>query len=308
MALLECISLSDMSISAMPESTVVCLGNFDGVHLAHRALMKETKRLRDAENLFAACCVFCFRVPSSDFLLSAPPAHLGTLAQKLACFRDEGMDFAILADFEALRELSPLEFAEKILKKECHCRAAVCGFNFRFGKNGDGDAVSLQSLLNLPVSVQNEITLDGMTVSSTNIRRLLSQGDTEQAARLLGRPYSFIAPVVHGKALGKTIGIPTVNQFFPQGMLIPRHGVYITDCAVEGRVFRGVSNVGVHPTVDRKASLNCETHLLDCNMDLYGKEITVHFLKYLREEQKFDSIDSLKAQIRSDIRSAKEYH
>ena len=127
-------------------------------------------------------------------------------------------------------------------------------------------------------------------------------------AELLGKPYALRAPIVHGKGLGHKIGIPTINQFFPDGILPPKAGVYITDCTVDGRTYRGVSNVGVHPTVDHAAALNCETHLLDCNEDLYDKIATVQFLERLRGEEKFDSIDALTRQIAFDAQVAKAYN
>ena len=307
MPLLKCISLSDGSVVSPPPASVVCLGNFDGVHLAHRALMQEALRLRKKSFPDAVCGVFCFSNPSSDYLSSAQPAHLSTLEQKAEIFAKIGMEYLFLAHFPDVQALTPAVFVKEILQNECHCVAAVCGFNYRFGKSGGGTPETLQKLLDAPVSVQNEICLNGKTVSSTEIRRLLTNGQAEDAATLLTRPYSFTAEVVHGKSLGHTIGVPTVNQYFPQKMLIPRHGVYITDCKIDGKIYRGVSNVGVHPTVDNDARVNCDTHLLDLSQDLYGKRIQICFLKFLRPEKKFDSLDALCKQLQADIRAAKSY-
>ena len=166
----------------------------------------------------------------------------------------------------------------------------------------------MKTLLGKDVLIQSEVCDgSGETVSSTRIRRLLSNGAVEEAAVLLTRPFSFQAPVVHGKSLGHKIGFPTLNQYFPREILIPKHGVYITDCDVDGHLVRGISNVGVHPTVDRSAAVNCETHLPDFHADLYGTSVTVHFLKFLREEQRFDSIEALTDQIRKDVEAAKHY-
>ena len=307
MRMVECISLANMQQTALPQKTVICLGNFDGVHLAHQTLMHEAVRMKREEYPNAAACALCFQVPSSDFLKKAPPAHLCTNHQKLEYFRDAGMDYAILVDFSQIRTLSPTEFVREILQNVCGCVAAVCGFNYRFGFGGAGDAEMLTRLLSGRVSVQDEIRLEGMTVSSTNIRAMIAAGEVGRAATLLGRPYALRAPVVRGKGLGHTIGVPTVNQYFPNEMLPPKSGVYVTDCSVGNRRFRSVSNVGIHPTVDADATLNCETHLLDCNEDLYDQTVTVHFLDRLRDESKFDSLDDLIQQITRDIQAAKEY-
>ncbi|MBQ7391070.1 MAG: hypothetical protein IJV73_00135, partial [Clostridia bacterium] len=136
MATLECIAIHTRKICQIPAQTVICLGNFDGVHLAHRKLLRIAVKHRNSDFADAACCVLCFRTPSSDYLSKTPAAHLCTLEQKLDRFAEEGIEYAILCDFPDIRALSPKEFAEEILRDGCHCVAAVCGFNYRFGKNG----------------------------------------------------------------------------------------------------------------------------------------------------------------------------
>ena len=306
MSFFKCISLSDESVVTPPCASVLCLGNFDGVHLAHQELLNSALHLRKTHFPKAACAVFCFEEPSSDYLLPHPPAHLSTLRQKMQYFAKLGIEYLFVADFEAMRNLTPSEFANNILKKQCNCVAAVCGFNYRFGKHGSGTADQLQQLLNTPAFVQPEITSEGKTVSSTEIRALLSDGQVDRAAQLLTRPYCFEAEVVHGKSLGHTIGVPTINQFFPPKALIPKHGVYVTDCEIDGKIYRGVSNVGIHPTVDHDARVNCETHLLGISQNLYGRTIKISFLYFLRPEQKFTSLEELCNQLQADIQAAKE--
>lgn len=303
---LQCIRLRDGTVSEFPAQSIVCLGNFDGVHLGHRALLESAKEIRARRMGSAACAVLCFRAPSTDFLGTDKIPRLCTLEQKLELFRACGMDYAFLIDFPEIRDLSPDEFAAKVLRDACHATAVVCGFNYRFGKGGVGTPETLKRILDVEVSVQDEVRIDGDTVSSTRIRRLLLDGRANEAAKLLSRPYTVRAEVIHGKALGKTWGFPTLNQNFPPDMLIPRHGVYITDCEIDGRHLRGVSNVGSHPTVDSDASVNCETYLLDFEGDVYGKTVAVAFLEYLRPEQKFDSEEALKEQIARDIQAARE--
>ncbi len=304
---LQILSLADRKEQASLPKSVVCLGNFDGVHLGHRALLQRAREWRAQDFPDAALCVFCFVRPSSDYLSPAPHSHLCSLEQKLERFAKEGMEYAVLANFEDIRDFSPAQFVDEVLHLGCHCSAAVCGFNYRFGKGGFGTSDLLSSLLQAPVSVVPEVRELGDTVSSTRIRRLLWEGDVQSAAVLLGTPYTLSADVVHGKALGHQMGIPTINQHFPPDTLIPRHGVYITECTIADQCYRGISNVGVHPTVDQDAPVNCETHLLDWSGDLYGQNITVSFLKFLRSEKKFSSIEELTAQIKIDSEVAKRF-
>ena len=302
-----CLSLQTMQPVPVPPSCVLCLGNFDGVHVAHRALMHTAAKLRAHRFPDAVCGVFCFDPPSSDFLQDKV-AHLCTREEKLERFREVGMEYAFLADFQSLRSYSPEQFVLDVLKNECHCVAAVCGFNHRFGHRGAGNPTLLQKLLDGPVEVQEAISEFGDVVSSSRIRNLLWEGDAARAAKLLSKPYTIQAEVLHGKALGRKWGFPTVNQKFPKNALIPKFGVYVTDCTLpNGLHCRGVSNVGKRPTVDLDDTVNCETHLIDFEGDLYGEQLTVAFLHYLRPEKKFQSTEELRAQIEADKNTAKEY-
>ncbi len=303
----EFISLQKKHTVKRPEATVLCLGNFDGVHLAHRALLTQAKHLRDTRFQNAACGVLCFRGLSSDFLLTSPTPHLSSEEGRLDIFSEMGMDFAVLCDFPAIRHMSAEAFIERILIEECRCVATVCGFNYRFGEFGKGDAQTLQARFGDAAHVRPPFLQDGAPVSSTRIRALLLTGHAEEAMRLLGRPYGFSSPVLHGKKLGRTIGIPTINQSFPEKMLIPLHGVYVTECHIDGRVWRGVTNVGRHPTVDENAPVNAETYLLDFEGDLYGRTVDISFLHYLRHEQRFDSLEELKACIAKDVEAARNF-
>ncbi len=307
MSSILCISLENMREAPVPAASVLSLGTFDGVHFAHRELLNAAKKLRSRLSADTACGVFCFFAPPSDHLLGALPAHLCTLAQKLRLFRECGMEYAFVADFPSIQNLSPEEFINNILQKDCHCVGAVCGFNFRFGKKGAGTAEDLKKHLPFPVEIQSAVLMDETPVSSTRIRQLLYDGNAEKAAELLCRPYSFTAPVIHGKHLGHKLGAPTVNQNIPQKMLIPGYGVYISDCEIDGKHFRAVTNVGVRPTVETDAKVNCESYLLDFCGDLYEKEITVSFLKYIRPEKRFTSQEELQEQIQKDIQAAKKY-
>jgi riboflavin kinase/FMN adenylyltransferase len=301
------ISLQTEQSSVVSEANILCLGNFDGVHFAHRTLLREAKKMQAEKLTQAKCGVLCFARPSADFLSSNPPKHLTTLEQKLNRFADEGMDFAFVVDFESVKDLSPEEFVNDILIAQCGCKGAVCGYNYRFGKRGAGTPELLQKLLTPnPVITVPSIYVDGDTVSSTRIRGLLNQGNVKEANALLTVPYSITARVEHGKGLGHKLGSPTFNQTPPAEVLIPARGVYLTRSVMEGKSYYGVTNIGIRPTVDTDAQINLETHLLDFSGDLYQKELTVEFLDYIRPEQQFEGIDALQKQIQKDIQTAKE--
>ena len=302
-----CVSLATMAPTAPPAASVLCLGNFDGVHLAHQELLNNAKRLRSRLSADTACGVFCFSTSPSEYLTKNPPAYLCTQKEKLEIFRACGMDYAFVADFPAVRDMSPADFIQKILKEQCNCVGAVCGFNFRFGKQGAGTAEFLKQSLNAPVEIQDAVLHKGEPISSTRIRKCLSEGDAKEAAALLGRPYSFTAPVIHGKHLGHKLGAPTINQKIPDKLLIPAHGVYVTNCEIEGKRFRAVTNVGVRPTVEENATVNCESYLLDFEGNLYEKSVTTSFLARIRPEKQFSSQEELQSQIHRDIETARNY-
>ena len=307
MSEIKCISLSDMRQVEIKESTILCLGNFDGVHRAHQALLKRTIELCHRSATDAKCGVFCFREPSWIFLSDHPSEFLCTVEQKLQYFRDAGIDYAFVADFPALKTLSPSAFIQTILKDKCRAIGVVCGFNYRFGIHGSGTPTDLSTEFGNNAVVEQEIRLDGEVISSTQIRSLLKAGHIRTANRMLGRAYSLTAKVVHGKSLGKKLGAPTINQSFPPDMLIPRCGVYVSQCLVAGKIYRGVSNIGRHPTIDQNATVNCETYLIDFQGDLYDIDLTIEFLHFLREEKRFASSDELAKQIQADVKAACEW-
>lgn len=306
MAPLICYDLRTLSKIGIPQETVLCLGNFDGVHLAHRMLIRSAVELRNREFPRAVCGVFCFRGLSSDFLSENPPEHLSSERERLDLFRESGAEIAILAEFPTVRDLLPEDFAKAILRDTCHCSAVACGFNHRFGKGGSGTPELLSKFL--PVTVQPPISEGGECVSSSRIRALLKSGEPEQAAKLLARPYSIEGEVLHGKQLGRKLGFPTANVNFPPLALIPRYGVYLTDCVVDGVHRCGVTNVGIHPTVDRTAQANCETYLPDFTGELYGKTVKIAFLRFIRPERCFSSTPELREQIAKDVETARKLY
>ena len=269
------------------------LGSFDGLHLGHRQVIGNTLSvpgLRPA--------VITFQQNPSVSLQKKPVPLLTTNEQKLALLEEMGVEVVYLLSFEQIRDMEPEDFVEA-LYRVCRVRALSCGFNFRFGKNGRGDAGLLKELCRekgIELSVTPPVSVAGETVSSTRIRACLEQGDVQQAGQLLGRPFGYDFEVTHGRQLGRTWGTPTINQPFPQGYVLPRFGVYASLVEVEGQKYYGVTNIGVKPTVGSDCALS-ETWIPEFSGDLYGKKVPVELLDFIRPERKFDSLDQLKNEI-----------
>ena len=298
--------LIDRGFSPLPHPIpcVLCLGNFDGVHVAHAMLASKAKALGD--ELGVAAGAFCFTRPSGDYLSPSAPPHLASTHGRISYLFDAGADFVLLASFPAMRDQSPQEF---IAFLEAHgCVGVVCGYDFRFAKRASGNAQTLlahfgpERTLILPAQ-----TIDGQRIASTAIRECIMSGQMEKATLMLGRPWELRARVCHGKSLAATWGFPTANQYFSPQSVIPAHGVYAVRCTVDGVSYDGVCNVGLRPTTDRAARVNCETHLFDFDGDLYGKVMSTAFYTYLRPEQKFEDAAALRAAIARDAQTAREY-
>ena len=269
------------------------LGSFDGLHLGHRQVIGNTL---SAPGLRPA--VITFQQNPSFSLQKKPVPLLTTNEQKLALLEEMGVEVVYLLSFEQIRDMEPEDFVEA-LYRVCRVRALSCGFNFRFGKNGRGDAGLLKELCRekgIELSVTPPVSVAGETVSSTRIRACLEQGDVQQAGQLLGRPFGYDFEVTHGRQLGRTWGTPTINQPFPAGYVLPRFGVYASLVEVEGQKYYGVTNIGVKPTVGSDCALS-ETWIPEFSGDLYGKKVPVELLDFIRPERKFDSLDQLKNEI-----------
>ncbi len=305
------IDLKHPNIDAEIGDCGLCLGNFDGVHRGHRALIDELVRQNKAREVRLPLGALLFTRPPAAVLFGHAAPQLNTAEEKLELLREAGLRFAVLFDFEELKDMEPDEFVRQILIETCHCRLAVCGFNYTYGAKGAGDVARLASTFGAhpdrTLAVVPPVTEGGQTVSSSLIRTLLEQGRPEEAARLLGRPFFLTGTVQSGKHVGNTLGYPTANLTFPKGGLVPAHGVYLSTVRVGRRTYYGLSNVGTRPTFDDGNCVNCETFLLDFHGDLYGKQVRISLLRYLRAEQQFPTVEALQAQIAQDIRRAKDY-
>lgn len=293
-------------LTEAPARAVLCLGNFDGVHIAHEALLRTGVQLAQAHSCRAGA--FCFFRPSSDIGQPAA-AHLCTLREKLALLAHAGIEFVCLLDFETVRGMPAQRFPD-FLRQSCSCRGFVCGFNYRYGAGATGEARQLQAAFvqeeDIPSVILPAMELDGEPVSSSRIREALRNGEPEKAARLLGRPYTLEGRVVAGKHLGRQLGFPTANQVFPTERLIPARGVYASRVTTPTGVFPGVTNIGIRPTVEQSAHprANSETYIIGYEGDLYGQRIRVELCRYLRPEQRFDGLDQLRDAIANDAEQA----
>lgn len=289
--------------------SVVALGCFDGVHLGHAAVLREAKS--QAERLGVSCTVWTFDEPPKRYFQPDSAPLITDREEKHRRIAEFGVDTLVSVPFdEALRALCPEEFFQDVLQRRLRASHIVCGYNYSFGARGSGNTDTLRRLcreFGVGLSVVPPVELAGASVSSTAVRQALEQGDARLAATLLGRPYSLCAKVVNGQSLATSLGFPTANQLLPKGRQLPKAGVYATRITVEGENLPrfGISNIGSRPTVSDHTPC-CETHLFDFAGDLYGKQITVEFLFFLRPEQKFKNLDVLTEQVRADIQSARQ--
>lgn len=282
--------------------TCVALGNFDGIHLGHRKILENCVRQAKENNLVSL--VWSFRTHPEHILKgSFASGNIISLFDKKRLIEEIGIDHLILEEFERVRNLSPEKFCQDILIGQLYAKKIFCGYNFRFGKGGAGNADFLKQYLRpfgVEVIVEDPVCIRQEPVSSTRIRILLSQGNLEEANLLLDRPYSIRFPVLHGKHLGTKIGFPTLNQAFPEEYVVPKKGVYAVRMNWDGAQYNGICNVGNRPTVDQDNRILAETHLFDFDGDLYGKTVMVEFFKFMRPETRFSSLEELTEQIRKD--------
>jgi len=293
-------------VPCLPKGAAVALGNFDGVHRGHQRLFDTARKLCE-ERGFSCSAAWTFTTLAKP-VFSAP--CITDMEAKLSLFAAYGLDYAVFEEFERVKDLSSREFVSDYLTKKLAIGCAVCGFNFRFGKGGMGDAALLRELLESNGSscrVLSAVIRRNRIISSSAVREAIIEGDMDGAYDLLGHAFSISFPVVRGNQLGRTIGIPTINQAFPEGHIIPKKGIYACTCYVGGEIFLGVANVGTRPTVSDSERINCETHIINYNGLLYGKEIKVEFYKRLRDEIRFSSLEALKAQISEDIQNTLDF-
>jgi riboflavin kinase/FMN adenylyltransferase len=301
-------SLATMHPHAYPKP-ILALGNFDGVHLGHQAIFRHV--VTRAREIAGTSMVFTFEPHPLQVLApeKAPPL-LTTYAQKIQLIAELGISVGLCIPFtEEFARQEPLAFVRDILSQRLGIHEVVVGYDFRFGHRRAGTATLLQeqaTQLHYRVTVVPPIRQGETVVSSSNIRRLLLQGQVEQAARLLGRYHAITGPVVEGFRRGTQLGFPTANVR-SLNAVVPHPGVYAVRVEWASRLYPGVANVGYNPTFGNQ-TLSVEAHLFDIKADMYGATVRVEFVQRLRDERKFASLEELVAQIAADTQQARAVH
>ena len=289
---------------------VIALGFFDGLHIGHSALMKKTLEIGAADKLVPSVITFDMHPLSlingeTVPLINSPEDRAGLI------HRVFGIDDIIFLHFDRSTSNMPWDEFIDHLVGEFGARRLVAGHDFRFGAGGSGNSGLLAEKcreLGIGCDIIPEVRLDGMTSSSTYIRELISEGRIERANAFLGHPHVLTDVVRYGYKLGRTLGTPTINMCFQDGVLVPSFGVYATKVYPgEGEEHIGVTNVGIRPTVDNSGRITAETHILNYQGNLYGRQVRIEFHSHIRPEIKFDDITQLKEQIQTDCETAMEY-
>jgi len=275
---------------------IVALGAFDGLHAAHRAVLR------------GANAVLLFDQHPQNWLAGqAPPQLLSDTARdrRLRAFE------LLRIPFSELAELAPERFFHEILRERYRATALRCGHNFRFGAHAAGDTALLGALCErhgMRLFDVPQVMYRGRAVSSSRVRAALQQGDLKEANAMLGRAFGYDFEVMYGERMGRVLGTPTLNQHFPAGFCVPRFGVYASRAFVDGRWLPGLTNIGIRPTVIESSEATCspqgrsETHLPGFDGDLYGRRVPVRLLRYLREERRFEDLEALRGQIQLDLK------
>lgn len=286
----------------------VALGVFDGVHLGHRAILATAVARARASGLQALACTFDPH-PAEVLQPAQAPAPISTLDERLALLAETGVDASVVLAFTAeLAAVEPEAFVKDVLLERLHARDVVVGFNHTFGRGARGSAQLLQALsqrLGFRCDVVPPLLIDGVAVSSSEVRAALKAGQVERANRYLGRPYAVGGQVVQGAGRGRSLGFPTANIRPDRPLLVPA-GVYACRAQVDGQSHPAVVNIGVRPTFEERR-LVVEAHLLDFSGTLYGCAIRVMFVSRLREERKFPGPEALREQIGLDITAARRH-
>lgn len=291
----------------MEEKTIYALGFFDGVHRGHQALLAAGRRLAQENRCQPG--VVTFASHPDTLVTGKTPPLINSIADRQALLRQMGMARIVTLPFDrAMMEMHYRTFV-LLLVKRYQAGGFVCGHDFRFGAGGAGTPEKLAELceaLSLPCAVVPEQRLDGVTISSTHIRRLLEAGEMTQAARFLGHPHILSGIVSPGQRLGRTLGIPTANLLLPKEVLCPRRGVYACKAWVGEASYLAVTNIGNRPTVGGGYT-TVESWLLDFAGELYGRELRLDLYRFLRPEQKFASLEALQAEIQKNAAETRKF-
>lgn len=288
----------------------VTIGNFDGVHVGHRQLLKKIKSDCDANSLKFVVVTFTphpqkILKPGKERFLISSYEQRRNLLQKL------GVDYLVEISFDRdFSTLSPEDFLQKYLLIYAQLKTIYLGYDFAFGANKQGHHELVQSIATdrgIEVEIQPKFEYKGITVSSSLIRERLISGKIDEVEEILGRPFHLEGVVVKGEGRGKKIGFPTANIQVSPDLLVPQMGVYVTRTTYEGMTFKSVTNIGHNPTFKDGNDLHIETHLIGFDSDIYGEVLEIEFLLKIRDEKKFPTVNDLITQIRKDVEFSEEY-
>lgn len=282
------------------ENCVATIGNFDGVHLAHQQILKNL--VKKSKELNIPSMVISFNPTPNNFFGKNHPV-LSSLREKYELLNELGIDIFLIINFNhKFSSTPPQVFIDKILKQKLGVKHLFIGDDFHFGKNKKGTFDLLKS--NITTTKINELLLDKVRVSSSNIRKYLATGDIKNATKMLGKNIIISGKVIQGKKLGRTIGVPTANIAI-KNRNVAIKGVFATTIKIANKIYNSITNIGYKPTISGENKLSFEVNIFDFNADIYGEFAEVTILKKIRNEKKFSSLDELKAQIKQDIINCK---
>ena len=289
------------------KGTAVALGYFDGIHIGHKKVLDKALTIAQERNLVPV--VTLFDIHPRKLLSGEVPPIITTEEKKRKILTDMGFEIFDF-DFRQGMNYEPEEFIDKILVGTLSAKAVFCGFDYHYGKGGKGNVETLREALSkkgIEFDAVEPVFSGDAVVSSTAIRQFITDGEIEKANEMLGEYFSYDFSVGKGDGLGRTWGIPTINQSFPEDFIIPKRGVYVSETEFDGKSYLSVTNVGIRPTV-ADGGIRSETCILDFSGDLYGKNVKVKLIKYLREEKKFPNVDELRQAIGNDIENARKVY
>lgn len=280
--------------------TSVALGIFDGVHRGHSAVIERAVLTACQMGYAPAVCTFptgSVTTKGADYL----PIYNDET--KCVLLEEKGAEYVYMPDFTLIKNMVPEEFVSEILCRKMNAGALVCGRDFRFGKNAACDVSRLEELCvqrNMKLYVVDDVCIGNVRIASAVIRQRLREGMICDVNCMLGHDYTIAGEVIRGNKIGRTINFPTANQQLDNRLILPKFGVYLSYACIDGVIYKGVTNIGVKPTVEKNGQPLAETHFPDFEGDLYGRNIAVRLKEYIRPEKRFDSIEELTAQITGD--------
>jgi len=287
----------------------ISLGMFDGVHLGHREIIQKLKIYSSNNDLKTAILSFHAH-PRAIFNPNVSIQLLNTFEEKKELLSELGVDIFIIQEFnDKFKNLSAEKFISEILLENIHAKYVIIGYNHRFGKNKGGDFHLLQEMSNIKnfkTEQVNAVIIDGIAVSSTQIRNFLSEGNIKMANKLLGYNYSLRGKVIYGRQMGRKLGYPTANIEAESLKLLPKNGAYIVDVELEGIFYKGMLSIGVNPTFDGTKK-TIEVYILDFDREIYGQTIRVYFREFIHPEIKFDSVEELIKKLDEDKQKTIEF-